>query len=259
MKFAMNLMRQIDEYCERTDFSFWAEPTNAITNFAIIIAGLLALKLYHRQFPLHGNQHRLSVLVLILLVWLIGIGSFLYHTFATEWAGYADMIPILIYIYVYHAVFLRRVLAMHYRHVLGYVVIFFLLSAALTLTWGQQAVNGSLGYFPALLSFLIVWVEMKRLQRSGTRLFGTAGVLFCCSVFFRSIDHAVCEFFPLGTHFLWHLINSGVLYIMLKLVIQLPDYYQRNLRDNTGRSKKILPARRKRGKLWQRKHHHGER
>lgn len=123
----IDLLQNIDEYCERTDFSFWSEPANAITNFAIIISGTLALRLYHRQFPLHGSQHRLSVLLLILLVWMIGIGSFLYHTFATIWAGYADVVPILIFIYVYHAVFLRRILAMEHQQVLMYVIVFFLL------------------------------------------------------------------------------------------------------------------------------------
>lgn len=233
----MTLMRHIDEYCERTDFSFWAEPTNAVTNFAIIIAGMVALHLYHRQFPLHGSQHRLSVLLLILLVWMIGFGSFLYHTFATEWAGYADFIPILIFIYVYHAVFLRRVLAMEYKHVLMYILGFFILSAFLILLGGQKALNGSIGYLPALLSFFTVWVAMKRLNRPGTRLFGGAAVLFLTSVMFRSIDNAICASFPLGTHFLWHLCNSCVLYMMLKLVIQLPDFYQRGQRDikNTTR------------------------
>jgi hypothetical protein len=231
----MNLSQQIDEYCERTDFSFWAEPANAITNFAIMAAGFLALRLYYQRFPLHGGRHRADILILIALVVVIGIGSFLYHTFATEWAVYADMLPILVYIYHYHIVFLRRVLAMRYRFVLLYTSGFFLLSAALILIWGTGALNGSLGYVPALLSFITIWLMMKRQGRSGTRLFGIAGGLFLCSATFRTIDSAICPYFPLGTHFLWHLINSVVLYIMLKLLIQLPDFFERGQRDVAGR------------------------
>lgn len=232
----MNLARQIDEYCERTDFSFWAEPTNAITNFAIIIAGLLALRLYHRQFPLHGNIHRPNVLMLIALVVLTGIGSFLYHTFATIWAGWADLLPIMAYIYLYHAVFLRRILAMEYHYVLLYVTGFFFLSVSLLSFFGAGALNGSIGYVPAALSFLVVWVCMMRLHRPGTRLFGIAGLLFLIAATFRTIDTQICPHFATGTHFLWHLFNAIVLYLMLKLVIQLPNFYTRKQRD-----KKYMP------------------
>lgn len=62
------LSDQVDEYCERMDFSFWAEPTNAMTNFLIIFAGLAAYRLYNKQFPLHGKRHRPNVLILIALV-----------------------------------------------------------------------------------------------------------------------------------------------------------------------------------------------
>lgn len=235
---------QLDEYCERTDFGFWAEPVNAVTNFAIIFAGLMALRLYHQQFPLHHKQHRPNVLMLIALVILIGIGSFLYHTTATVWAGYADVLPILVFIYLYHAVFLRRVLAMRYVYVLLYVLGFFLLSLLLMgkfgpifyqmglietgriLSWfHRDMLNGSIGYIPTLLSFLVVWIAMVTLKRPGTVKFRLAGMIFLCSITFRSIDMHVCERFPLGTHFLWHLLNAWVLYILLSLVILLPNFF----------------------------------
>jgi hypothetical protein len=227
----INLFRQIDEYCERTDFSFWAEPVNAITNFAIIFAGLLSLRLYHQQFPLHGHVHRPNVLMLIALVVLTGIGSFLYHTYATLWAGWADLLPIMVYIYLYHAVFLRRILAMQYRYVLLYITSFFFLSILLLSFFSPKALNGSIGYIPATLSFVVVWALMVKLRRPGSRLFGIAGGIFILAGFFRTIDSFICQYFPLGTHFLWHLCNAVVLYLMLKLVIQLPNFYKRQQRD----------------------------
>ena len=225
----IDIYRQIDEYCERTDFSFWSEPVNAITNFAIILAGLLALRLYHQQFPLHGAHHRPNVLILIGFVVLIGIGSFLYHTFATYWAGWLDVAPIIAFIYLYHAVFLRRILAMRYRYVLIYVLCYFSLSIAFDAYFGHDALNGSIGYVPSLLSFLFVWSAMMVLKRPGTHLFGVAGLIFCASIFFRSIDMMICDDFPLGSHFMWHVSNSVLLYILLKLVIQLPNFFVRKV------------------------------
>jgi hypothetical protein len=49
--------------------------------------------------------------VLALLVALIAIGSFLFHTFATVWAGWLDVVFILAFIYAFLAAFLARVAA----------------------------------------------------------------------------------------------------------------------------------------------------
>jgi hypothetical protein len=39
------------------------------------------------------------------------------------------------------------------------------------------------------------------------------------SLIFRSIDMAVCPELPLGTHFLWHLLNAVVLYLLLRAAL----------------------------------------
>ena len=37
----MNWSQKVDIYCERTDFAFWSEPLNAVSNAAFVIAALL--------------------------------------------------------------------------------------------------------------------------------------------------------------------------------------------------------------------------
>ncbi|CAN0604740.1 unnamed protein product, partial [Ectocarpus sp. 12 AP-2014] len=58
----------IDAYCERMDAGFWAEPVNALTNAAFLIAAYLL----YRQ--LRGTDDR-AALALTGLVAAIGIGS----------------------------------------------------------------------------------------------------------------------------------------------------------------------------------------
>jgi hypothetical protein len=42
-----------------------------------------------------------------------------------------------------------------------------------------------------------------------------AGIgLFLLALALRTADPLVCEAFPLGTHFAWHLLNGAVLYIL---------------------------------------------
>ncbi len=42
----------------------------------------------------------------------------------------------------------------------------------------------------------------------------TAGI-FLVSLAFRTVDVASCGSLPLGTHFLWHVLNAVVLYRLL--------------------------------------------
>ena len=43
----------------------------------------------------------------------------------------------------------------------------------------------------------------------------TAGVLFAASIALRIADLPLCGAFPLGTHFLWHILNAAVIYAVL--------------------------------------------
>ena len=86
----MEWMRSIDAYCERIGPGFWAEPVNAVTNLAFVI---VAFWLWRRA---HGVERILCAVLLT-----IGVGSWLFHTYAVVWAGIADSLSILVFILVY--------------------------------------------------------------------------------------------------------------------------------------------------------------
>ena len=46
-----------------------------------------------------------------------------------------------------------------------------------------------------------------------------AGML-AVSLIFRTIDEAVCGAFPLGTHFLWHILNAVLLGWMIRVLVR---------------------------------------
>src|SRR4051794_39285162 len=109
-------------YCERADAGFWAEPLNAASNAAFLVAAALAGRRATRGFggavgfgagPLSRTgegAHRgfddaaatatfdPAALALSLLVAVVGLGSFLFHTIAVRWAMLADVIPIALFI-----------------------------------------------------------------------------------------------------------------------------------------------------------------
>jgi len=202
----------IDLYCERLDASFWAEPVNALSNIAFLLAAAVAFAQWRRQGAGDG-----VVLALIVVVAVVGLGSFIFHTVATRGAMLLDVGPIGVFIYSYFLFALRRFLALSWPAALIVFAGFVALSTGLAVYVPRSFLNGSAGYFPALAALIgIGW--MARQRTAGKALLIAAG-LFVASLFFRIIDLGVCDMFPLGTHFLWHILNAAVLYATLRAAL----------------------------------------
>jgi hypothetical protein len=58
----------------------------------------------------------------------------------------------------------------------------------------------------------------------------TAGGLFTMSLVFRTVDNAVCAALSAGTHFLWHILNAWLLYLLVSLLIQQKSQYTKSAR-----------------------------
>ena len=119
----MALSERLNNYCERLGPEFWSEPLNAVTNAAFLVAALLAFVLWRRKTPDDAVG-----LILILIVFLTGVGSFLFHTVATRWALLADVIPIALFIHLYLFWALKRYLEIPWWGSLLIVGVFFALT-----------------------------------------------------------------------------------------------------------------------------------
>lgn len=209
----MALTDQVDNYCERVGPDFWSEPLNAVTNAAFLLAALAACLIWRRRTP-----DDMPALCLIGIVFATGIGSFLFHTFATRWAALTDVIPIALFIHVYLFFALKRFLGLPWWAALGIVAAFF----AATPFIGQAAapiVGSSAGYVPALLAIFVVGGLFRRTDRVlGAQVLVT-GVVFALSLTFRTLDGPLCGQLAFGTHFLWHIMNSIVLFLLLRVLI----------------------------------------
>jgi hypothetical protein len=235
----MSLDDRIFDYCERgQDPAFWAEPLNAVSNAAFIIAAVLATRAWLQAPP---DRRGLFEALLIALTYAIGIGSFLFHTYATRWAIYADTIPIGAFMLAYVAYLLRRLVRGNWFLVGGGFGLFFVaLRASKTVTCSQAALlpitaqegarclNGSVGYLPALAALAIATVWLAALGRRSWPLIGAATLVFLVSVTFRTLDIELCGLtqvagHPRGTHFLWHTLNGVTLYLLLRAAIVYGD------------------------------------
>lgn len=210
----MSWSEPVDLYCERTDPSFWAEPINAFTNGAFLIAAALALVLWRRR----GDRDP-ATLCLIIVTALIGIGSFAFHTLATRGAVLLDIIPIALFVYGYLFLALRRFLRLKWLATVGILLAFIVASEGISFVLPPDFLNGTADYLPPLAALITVGI-MTGTNRVGSSILLAAAV-FLVSLVFRTIDRAVCGGFPIGTHFIWHLLNAGVLYILLRTAISV--------------------------------------
>ena len=206
----MYLSQSIDIYCERLDVGIWAEPINAVTNFAFILAAII---MWIRCKNLVEGR------VLAFLLFSIGCGSFLFHTFAQTWAAILDVTPILIFILTYIYAANRRFLVWSKRMSITGVILFlpyqFLVVRILS---SIQFLGSSAQYVPvAILIFFYSALLHKSKTNLSRELFVGATIL-SLSIFARTIDEPLCLIVSVGTHFIWHILNAIMLAWMIEIL-----------------------------------------
>ena len=225
---------KIFRYCERgADPAFWAEPLNAATNAAFLIAAVYAgVLLVHRA----GRNHAAWEWLLVAALFVIGLGSFLFHTFATRWAALADVGPIGVFMFAYLAYALARFLRVNWLLVAAGLATFAYamhladgISCRVTLISVVGAargpcLNGTAAYTPAFTVMILIGAALILKRHPAGLSVLSAGSVFLVSMFFRTVDFEICNLVrfadrPLGTHFLWHVLNAASLYLLVRAAI----------------------------------------
>lgn len=217
----MSSVDHVDFYCERLGPGVWAEPVNAVTNGAFLIASALLFRLLARQ----PGRVPVSVWLLPAMTAVVGLCSLAFHTLATGFTGFLDTASIAVFILIAATVTVQRIWAVPWRWawlaVPGYVAVTAGVTAALA-AFGVRSVLG--GYLSALLVLVGFGLAIRatatpELRRLGTVLLWTAS-LFAISLTLRTLDGPLCSALPLGTHFGWHCLNATVLFLVGYTVIR---------------------------------------
>lgn len=210
----MDWFAPIDAYCERLGPGLLAEPLNALSNAAFLIAAIWAARAALRR----GCEP--VIWLLIGLVFVIGLGSLAFHTFANQWSMLADVLPITLFIYGYLGFALRRFLKFDWWKVGLGLGILFLVTMATARIMPPGFMNGSGAYLPALVASVLVSIELLRQGHPAHLNVALASSVLFMSLIFRTADQVLCSLVPIGTHFIWHILNGLVLALFLEAAIR---------------------------------------
>lgn len=208
----MDWTQQTIAYCERADFTYWSEPVNAISNAAFLIAAaMMAWRLRGARLPLAW--------ALVAVLAAIGIGSFLWHTHATRWAGLMDVLPILVFILIYIFAATRDFVGLAWYWAIAAVLAFFPYALIVAGTLGRlvPGIGANGAYAGVALLILTYGLYLRTRHPDTARGLFIGAALLAVSLAFRVLDGPVCAVLPIGTHFMWHIFNG----VMLGWVIEV--------------------------------------
>lgn len=211
----------LDRYCERIHPQWWTEPLNITSNLAFLIVAIMLWHQYSRNWPRHSLT-RWDLQLLILLVFVIGIGSTMWHISAEFWALLADQVPIILFINLYLISCLYRVFQLRIVTILLIFTLYHITNTGLQLLLPDQFLNGSIFYLPTLVFLLIITFTTYVSRTILFKPFLVSAMLFLVALVFRTIDLEICGQFVIGTHFIWHILIAITIFYLMRVLLSLP-------------------------------------
>lgn len=205
----MSFLDGVQLYCEHSAAGLWAETCNVLSTGAFLF---VAWSLWRRHLP---SEARREARRIALLIGLLGIGSLTFHMSEQEWAYWFSAGTIALFIAFFLQRYLKRVVRTHNgTFLLGLVGM--LVCGETLERLGGLGLNGSEYYIGPAVGLVILarWALEKSRDSASWMLL--AACLLPVALAVRSLDQKVCSVFPLGTHFLWHLLAAAVLYLCVR-------------------------------------------
>lgn len=204
--------------CERTGEGLLQEPLNLLSNLLFIFVAYKLHRYYRRHPDLRGFW-LWDVHAMVALVFLIGVCSIIFHAYPTPVTELVDTVPIATFIILFFFSALFRIGRCNMFEAAICFAAFTGTTAALVYTF-PRALNDSIGYLSSMIALMMIALYLNLKARPSAQRFLVASLIGNISLFFRATDHAVCEGFPIGTHFLWHSCNALLIYILVKQIIR---------------------------------------
>ena len=204
-------------YCEDAiaAASFPIEPVNTVSNAVIVIFGVAALYATAKRAPRAGDLYVLGALLVA-----TGAGSGMWHGLRERWALAFDVMPGLFFLFGLSFCWAKRLWSIAGAAVLA--VAFFLAFGVSNALFAGAPRWVSIAPAVVVTGVLLIGQTAMR-SKQAAFLGATALAASLTALMFRTIDQEACRYIPFGTHFLWHIFNSGGAYLGILALITLQN------------------------------------
>lgn len=203
-------------YAETDTSRFPVEPWNAASTFIFLFI------IYYYLKKTNGDHSQYPCTVLVLPLLFIGfLGGLIYHATRSHWIWLTmDFTPIFLLVLVAMYFFWLQITRKKLQALLLVCLLFFLTVFIRSRVSGSLSLQISVGY--SLLAANIIIPAMLHAWKNNwrhIRFIVGALLLFSLAILFRYYDAGLSRsLFPMGTHFLWHVLGGGSVFLLLEYV-----------------------------------------
>ena len=213
----INIFGGFPEYCENVTGFWLAQPLNAITNLAYTVGGF-----YLYAYVKKNNLNRTLGIVLSGLMIILGIGSTAWHSHKSVLTMLSDEIPIYLFIVLVIYYLVQSLVKKSKITTLAMASIAVLYYLIFTYLPGAENFDGSFKYAFVLVLFLILNFLVVKKLGTEYNFFIPLGI-FAAGIALRVADLPICQAFPVGTHFLWHILVAIAMYFGSKVILRIDN------------------------------------
>ncbi len=211
----IDIFTRFPHYCESYQHLWLNEPLNIISNLSFFVGAYYLYKLARNK----KYNKNVSIFLTGIMV-ILGLGSLAWHSHRTTLTLLSDELPIYIFI-IFAFYFLIQSLTK--KHTLTVTTLFFTILVYYLLFAYIPVLNlfqGSLHYVFALCIFFVI--NTLIIHKFGSSYSFTFPLsILVIALIFRMIDISLCPIFPIGTHFLWHILVATGIYLSSHTILHL--------------------------------------
>ena len=207
-------------YCETlsalnaTSLTYPIEPANAVSNGVIVLFGLASMYMVAKRTPRAYDLYVVSALLIA-----CGIGSGIWHGFRDGTALFWEVRAGLFFL-------LGLAVCWAWRLWPPVVAVAFVVAFVFTFEYSREYLSFAgqrwVAAAPAVVLFGSILAAQTVMRSKKAALLGLAAMgLSLTALAFRTYDMTICESFPMGTHWLWHIFNSAGGFTAMLAIITL--------------------------------------
>lgn len=204
----------MDFYCERINLNFFNEPLNIISNIFFLICSIIIFKRY-RKININNEFY-----IFPICVFLLSFGSSSFHSYPNKFTLLCDIIPIFVFCIFFAFTINKNILKINLTENIFFILIYIFLSLFLPTIVNFDFLNSSQYYLSnfLLLNFYTFILKNNKLI---IKILIKSVIFFSIALFFRTIDNFICNFLNIGTHYLWHLFSSILLFYLCQIFVKV--------------------------------------